>query len=51
MADPKVLENYINGKFVPCKGSRIIDCMNPATDEVVCRVAMSTKEEVEECIK
>lgn len=46
-----MLPNYINGKFVPSKGTRVLDIYNPATDEVINKITMSTKEEVEECIQ
>jgi len=46
-----VLRNYINGQFVECKGTRTLDVMNPATDEVINKVPMSTPEEVDECIQ
>eukprot|EP01106_Pelomyxa_sp_JSP_P000630 TRINITY_DN1094_c0_g1_i3.p2 TRINITY_DN1094_c0_g1~~TRINITY_DN1094_c0_g1_i3.p2 ORF type:complete len:519 (-),score=220.20 TRINITY_DN1094_c0_g1_i3:81-1577(-) len=46
-----VLKNYINGVFVPCKGTRTLDVMNPATDEVIHKVPMSTPAEVDECIQ
>ncbi|XP_065258250.1 2-aminomuconic semialdehyde dehydrogenase isoform X3 [Emys orbicularis] len=48
MAGPKtllVLENFINGKFVPCPS--YIDSYDPSTGDVYCRVPDSGKEEVE----
>lgn len=38
------LENFINGKFVPCNS--YIDSYDPSTGEVYCRVPNSGKEEV-----
>ncbi|XP_077669192.1 2-aminomuconic semialdehyde dehydrogenase isoform X2 [Eretmochelys imbricata] len=51
MAGPKtllVLENFINGKFVPC--SSYIDSYDPSTGDVYCRVPDSGKEEVEAAV-
>ncbi|XP_074846621.1 2-aminomuconic semialdehyde dehydrogenase isoform X2 [Carettochelys insculpta] len=51
MAAPKtllVLENFINGEFVPC--SSYIDSYDPATGDVYCRVPDSGKEEVEAAV-
>lgn len=39
-----VLENYIGGKFVPCRSH--IDSYDPSTGEVYCRVPDSGQEEV-----
>lgn len=39
-----VLENYIGGKFVPCRSH--IDSYNPSTGEVYCKVPDSGEEEV-----
>lgn len=39
-----VLENFIDGKFVPC--SSYIDSYNPSTGDVYCRVPNSGIEEV-----
>lgn len=38
------LENFINGKFVPCNS--YLDSYDPSTGEVYCRVPNSGKEEV-----
>ena len=45
MAGVQVLENFIDGRFVPC--SRHIDSYNPATGEVHLRVPDSGEEEVQ----
>ena len=42
---PKV-PNFINGKFVQSKTDKWIDVVNPATQEIVCRVPQSTQEEL-----
>lgn len=39
-----VLENFIDGKFLPCNS--YIDSHDPSTGEVYCRVPNSGKEEV-----
>ncbi|MHA2086755.1 MAG: aldehyde dehydrogenase family protein, partial [Promethearchaeota archaeon] len=46
-----VLKNYINGKFVDSESSRLIEYMNPALDEPLGKVPMSTKEEVNSVVK
>ena len=45
MASPRVLENFIGGRFVSC--SKHIDSYNPATGEVHLKVPDSGKEEVQ----
>nr|MDO8111668.1 CoA-acylating methylmalonate-semialdehyde dehydrogenase [Candidatus Sigynarchaeota archaeon] len=42
----ETLKNYINGKLVASKSTTLVDAMNPAIDEVLAKVPMSTKEEV-----
>ena len=39
------LKNYINGRFVESKSTDFINTMNPATNEVIAKVPLSTKEE------
>ncbi|XP_076612505.1 2-aminomuconic semialdehyde dehydrogenase [Chaetodon auriga] len=43
-----VLENFIGGKFVPCRSH--IDSYDPSTGEVYCKVPDSGKEEVEAAV-
>ncbi|XP_039097985.1 2-aminomuconic semialdehyde dehydrogenase isoform X2 [Hyaena hyaena] len=43
------LENFINGKFVPCDS--YIDSYDPSTGEVYCRVPNSGKEEIEAAVE
>lgn len=45
MASVQVLENYIDGRFVPC--SRHVDSYNPALGEVHLKVPDSGDEEVQ----
>jgi malonate-semialdehyde dehydrogenase (acetylating)/methylmalonate-semialdehyde dehydrogenase len=42
------IRNYIDGEWVDSKSAEIIDVENPATGEVIARVPMSTREEVEQ---
>lgn len=44
----KVLRNYINGEWVESKSENVLDVTNPATGEVIARVPLSTKDELEE---
>lgn len=46
-----VIRNYVNGEWVASKSTKTLDIVNPATTEVMARVPMSTKEEVEEAIR
>ncbi|MDO4814682.1 MAG: CoA-acylating methylmalonate-semialdehyde dehydrogenase [Gemella sp.] len=43
----KILKNYINGEWVESKSTDILDVTNPATEEVIARVPLSTKDELE----
>lgn len=42
---PKV-KNFINGRFEESAATKWFDVINPATQEVVCRVPQSTPEEL-----
>ncbi|HME52150.1 MAG TPA: CoA-acylating methylmalonate-semialdehyde dehydrogenase [Candidatus Lokiarchaeia archaeon] len=42
----EILKNYINGEFVESESTSFLDAMNPATDEVLAQVPMSTQDEV-----
>jgi malonate-semialdehyde dehydrogenase (acetylating)/methylmalonate-semialdehyde dehydrogenase len=46
-----VIRNYVNGEWVVSRSTKTLDIVNPATTEVMARVPMSTKEEVEEAIR
>jgi malonate-semialdehyde dehydrogenase (acetylating) / methylmalonate-semialdehyde dehydrogenase len=41
-----VLKNYIDGKWVDSSSSKALDVPNPATNELLARVPISTKEDV-----
>lgn len=45
----EVLQNFINGEFVPC--SRHIDNYNPATGEVHLKIPDSDKEDVAKAVE
>jgi malonate-semialdehyde dehydrogenase (acetylating)/methylmalonate-semialdehyde dehydrogenase len=47
----KVLKNYINGKFEDSESSRFNEFMNPALDEVLGKVPISTEEEVNKTVE
>jgi len=40
------LQNYINGEWVESESSQILDIINPATQKIIAKVPMSTKDEV-----
>lgn len=42
-----VLENYIGGKFVASASSHTVDVINPATQQALCRVPISTSDEMQ----
>jgi malonate-semialdehyde dehydrogenase (acetylating)/methylmalonate-semialdehyde dehydrogenase len=46
-----VIRNYVNGEWVASKSTKTLDIVNPATTEVLARVPLSTKEEVDEAIR
>ena len=50
-AQAEVIKNYVNGEWVASKSTKTLDVVNPATTEVLARVPMSTKEEVDEAIR
>ncbi len=45
------LKNYINGEWVESKAKQVQDVVNPATQRVIARVPMSTKDEVTAAIQ
>jgi len=45
------LENYIDGEWVKSKSNEVLDVVNPATQKVLARVPMSTREEVNSAIE
>jgi chromatin remodeling complex protein RSC6 len=42
-----VLENYIGGKFVASSSSQTVDVINPAAQSLLCRVPISTLDEMQ----
>ena len=47
----QLCRNYINGEWVESKSTKIVERRNPAnTDEVVARIALSTREEMKQAI-
>jgi malonate-semialdehyde dehydrogenase (acetylating) / methylmalonate-semialdehyde dehydrogenase len=44
--EPRKLKNFINGEWVESKTAQYEDIINPATKEVIARVPISTKEEL-----
>jgi acyl-CoA reductase-like NAD-dependent aldehyde dehydrogenase len=47
----QLCRNYINGEWVESKSTKIVERRNPAnTDEVVARIALSTREETKQAI-
>ena len=50
-AELATIKNYVNGGWVESKSTRTLDIVNPATIEVLARVPVSTREEVEEAVQ
>ncbi|HWF34965.1 MAG TPA: CoA-acylating methylmalonate-semialdehyde dehydrogenase [Solirubrobacteraceae bacterium] len=46
----KVLHNYIGGRWTPPAGERRLDVVNPATQQVIARVPLSSHEELEQAV-
>jgi malonate-semialdehyde dehydrogenase (acetylating)/methylmalonate-semialdehyde dehydrogenase len=46
-----VIRNYVNGEWVASKSTKTLDVVDPATTEILARVPMSTKEEVDQAIQ
>lgn len=46
LSSPPRVQNFINGQFEDSKATQWFDVINPATQEVVCRVPQSTPEEL-----
>jgi len=44
------IRNYINGQWVDSASAQLLDVRNPATDEVLARVPLSSKKEVDHAI-
>lgn len=47
---PKILNNYVDGEWVDSKSPNVLDVVNPATDEVIAKVPLSTTEEVNQAV-
>jgi malonate-semialdehyde dehydrogenase (acetylating)/methylmalonate-semialdehyde dehydrogenase len=45
-----LVKNYINGEWVDSKGE-IVDVVNPATNKVIAKVPISTKEEIDSAVE
>jgi malonate-semialdehyde dehydrogenase (acetylating)/methylmalonate-semialdehyde dehydrogenase len=45
------LKNYINGRWVDSESSQIREVINPATNELIAEVPLSTPNEVEQAVK
>jgi malonate-semialdehyde dehydrogenase (acetylating)/methylmalonate-semialdehyde dehydrogenase len=49
-AGTRVLANYVGGKWVQSSSAEQLDVTNPATGEVLAKVPLSTKDELEEAV-
>ncbi len=48
--EPTILKNYIGGEWVASTSPELLDVHNPATDEVIARVPLSTVAEVDRAV-
>lgn len=48
--DTTVLKNYINGEWVSSNSEQTLDVLNPATNEILAMVPVSTKEDVNQAV-
>ncbi len=46
-SEPTVLTNYIGGKFIPPADGKYMDDPNPATAQIIAKVPLSTKTDVD----
>ena len=46
----RLLDNYVGGRWVPVRGGERIDVTDPASGEVLARVGMSTRADVEDAV-
>jgi malonate-semialdehyde dehydrogenase (acetylating)/methylmalonate-semialdehyde dehydrogenase len=46
----QTIRNYVGGKWVSPKSTKALDVRNPATDEILARVPLSTREEVNKAV-
>ena len=46
----KKLQNYVNGEWVDSASAEVVDLVNPAYDEVIGQVPMSTREETDAAV-
>ncbi len=47
----RVLENYVNGAWVPSSGATLLDVKNPATGEVLAQVPLSTAGDLDAAVQ
>ncbi len=45
------IKNYIGGEWVKSKSEKILNVINPATQKVLAKVPVSTREEIDEAVK
>ncbi|RTR35853.1 CoA-acylating methylmalonate-semialdehyde dehydrogenase [Robertmurraya yapensis] len=46
-----ILKNYLNGEWVQSKSVETVDVLNPATGELLAKVPLSTKDDVNEAVQ
>lgn len=51
MSNPKIINNYINGKWTPSTSTKFLDIINPATQDVLAKVPLSDKDEINNAVE
>ncbi len=51
MTKAKLIENYIDGKWVSSTSTDILDIINPANQDVLAKVPLSTKNEIDHAVE
>ena len=46
----RLLDNYVGGRWVPVRGGERLDVTDPASGQVLARVGMSGREDVEDAV-
>ena len=46
-----LLKNFINGQLVDSSGTTSVDVTNPATEEIICKVPLSTAADVDAAVQ
>ena len=51
MSKPELIKNYIDGKWAPSTSTDYLDIINPATQEILAKVPLSNRNDMERAVK